>query len=194
MIYFSYNDFMDCTENGEIYKITKVEEKIAKYEIKNGSKVQREKNQIIENLKEKTQLIYFLREIFNYNELENLENIIYCNNIKSISDKEIKNNITCKIKNKEIYIFIKVIEEIDNNIAYKMFENSLNIIKKWDNEEKVEKKRYPIVIPIAIYVGKETWNNKNMENNKIKYITYEDNRINFSYNIINIYKQRKRGR
>lgn len=187
MLYFSYNDFMDCTENGEIYKITKVEEKIAKYEIRNVNKVQKNKNHIIEILKEKTQLRNFLREIFNFNELGDIENIIYCNNIKPISDQEIDNNITCKVKDKEIYIFIKVIEKIDNNISYKMFENSLNIIKKWNNEEKAENKRYPIVVPIVIYIGKEIWkNNNNRKNNKINYITYEDNRINFSYNMINI--------
>lgn len=187
MIYFSYNDFMDCTENGEIYKITKVEEKIAKYEVRNGNKVQKNKNHIIEILKEKKQLRIFLREIFNCNELGGIENIIYCNNIKAISDKEIYNNITCKIKDKEIYIFIKVIENVDNNISFKMFENSLNIIKKWNSEEKIENKRHPIVVPIVIYIGKEKWkNNNNRKNNKIKYITYEDNRINFSYNMINI--------
>lgn len=187
MIYFSYNDFMDCTESGEIYKLTKVEEKIAKYEIRNGKQVQKNKNHIIETLKEKTQLKNFLKEIFNFNQLGDIENIIYCNNIKSISDKEIENNITCKVKNKEIYIFIKVIENTDNNISYKMFENSLNIIKKWNSEEKAENKRYPIVVPIVIYRGKEKWkNNNNRKNNKINYITYEDNRINFSYNMINI--------
>lgn len=187
MIYFSYNDFMDCAENGEIYKITKVEEKIAKYEIRNGTKVQKNKNRIIENLKEKKQLRIFLREIINFNELGDIEKIIYCNNIKSISDKEIYNNITCKIKDKEIYIFIKVIENVDNNISFKMLENSLNIIKKWNSEEKAENKRHPIVVPIVIYMGKEKWkNNNNRKNNKIHYITYENNRINFSYNMINI--------
>ena len=187
MLYFSYNDFIDCTENGEIDKIIKVEEKIAKYEIRNGPKVQKNKNRIIEILKEKEQLRNFLKEIFNFNELGDIGNIIYCNNIKSVSDKEINNNITCKVKDKGIYIFIKVIENVDNNISYKMFENSLNIIKKWNDEEKAENKRYPIVVPIVIYTGKEMWKNKDYrKKNKINYITCEDNRINFSYNMINI--------
>lgn len=189
MIYFSYNDFIDCTENGEIDKIIKVEEKVAKYEIKKGKRIVQNnyKNQIVKILREKTQLRIFLDEFFNISKLCDSENIVYCNNIKSISDKFNKDNIICKIKDKEIFIFIKVIENIDVNISYKMFENSLNIIKRWNEEEKRENKRYPIVIPIVIYTGKKIWKNSTCKTyNNIKYIKFEDNKINFSYNMINI--------
>lgn len=191
MIYFSYNDFVDCTENGDINEIKKVEENIVKYEIRNGINIKNrstKQNQIIEILKQKTELKKFLNEFFNIYEIESIQNINYYNNIKSISDKEKNNNIICKVKDKEIFIFIKVIDSIDNNIPYKMFENSLNIIKKWNIEEKMQYKRYPIVIPIVIYIGEEKWNNSiiSKANNKINYITYKDNKINFSYNFINI--------
>ena len=36
MNYFSYNDYADCIENRKFYRITKVEEKIERYEPKNG--------------------------------------------------------------------------------------------------------------------------------------------------------------
>lgn len=191
MIYFSYNDFVDCTENGDINEIKKVEENIAKYEIKNEINIENrstKQNQIIEILKQKTELKKFLKEFFTIYEIDSIRNINYYNNIKSISDKEKNNNIICKVKEKEIFILIKVIDSIDNNISYKMFENSLNIIKKWNKEEKIQYKRYPIVIPIVIYIGKEKWNNSisSKANNKINYITYKNNRINFSYNFINI--------
>lgn len=184
MIYFSYNDFMDCTENGEIDKIIKVEERIARYEIKNGKNVHKKENEIIEILRNKKQLKLFLDEFLNFCQVEN---IIYCDNIRSKSDKESINNIICKVKEKEIFIFLKVIQDIDNNISYKMFEHSLNIIKKWNIEEKSENKRHPIVIPIVIYTGKKEWkNNSSKTNNKINYISYEHNKINFSYNVVNI--------
>ena len=35
MLYFSYNDFMDCTENGEIDKVKKVEENVESYDVRN---------------------------------------------------------------------------------------------------------------------------------------------------------------
>ena len=185
MLYFSYNDFADCTDNGKIDRVNKVEEKIAKYETKNGIKNQKNRNQIIEILRDKMELKIFLNEFFNLYEIEDTQNISYCNNLKCILDKEINNNIICKLKDKEIFIFIKIIENIDHNISYKMFEHSLNIIKKWNAEEKEENKRYPIVIPIVIYTGKNKWNNKNT-NNKLNYIIFKDNEINFSYNMLNI--------
>lgn len=188
MRYFSYNDFVDCTENGEIEKITKVNEKIAKYELKNIEKKQvNNTKKILEILKEKIELKKFIEEFFELSEIGNIGNITYENNVHSITDKEIRNNVICKIQNKQIFIFIKVIENIDNNISYKMFEHSLNIIKKWNLEDKMANKRYPIVIPIVIYVGKDTWKiNKRNTYKKINYTTCKDNCINFSYNIINI--------
>ena len=93
MIYFSYNDFMDCTENGEIDKIAKVEEKIVKYEIRNRKKVQKQENQIIKILSEKIQLKKFLKEFLYLREIEDID---YWNNIKYIVDKETHNNIICK--------------------------------------------------------------------------------------------------
>lgn len=182
MLYFSYNDFADCTGNGKIDKVRKLEENIVKYEIRNKTKIEKSNNKIADILREKVQLKLFLNEFFN---LYEIENISYCNNIKSILDQEIQNNIICKVKDKEIFIFIKIIENIDYNISYKMFEHSLNIIKKWNTEEKEKNKRYPIVIPIVIYTGKKEWNN-NQVNNNLKYIIIKNNEINFSYNILNI--------
>lgn len=188
MIYFSYNDFIDCIENGEVDKIIKVEEKIGKYEIKNGKRQDNiNKNEIIEILSKKSELKIFLKEFLNFYESKDMNNINYCNNIKSTTDKSNNNNLIMKIEDKEIFIFIKVIENIDINISYKILENSLNIIRKWDMKEKAKNKRYPIVIPIVIYTGKEIWKiNNNKMYNKINYVKFENNKINFSYNLINI--------
>lgn len=190
MTYFSYNDFVDCTENGEMYEIKKVEENIARYEIKNGTNVENtSESHIINILKEKSKLKSFLKDFSDLYGIKSIESISYYNNIKSISDREKNNKIICKVKEKEIFILIKVIESIDTNIAYKMFEHSLNIINNWKENENVQNKRYPIVIPIVIYIGKQEWQNKNSKMyKKINYITYEDYRTNFSYNIIDINK------
>ena len=187
MIYFSYNDYMDYTENGEINEVIRVEENIAKYEAKNGAKTKyNTKNEIIKMLKNKFYLKKFMKEFFNLSEIGDIENISYYNDVKTISDKQ-NNNIICKIEDKEIFILIKVIDNIDPNITYKMFENSINIIKRWNEEEKMENKRYPIVIPIVIYLGKQKWNIDCCDiQSQINYTQCERNRINFSYNIIDI--------
>lgn len=189
MIYFSYNDYMDYTENGEINEVKRVEENIAKYEPKNGVKTTyNSKNEIIKMLKNKFYLKKFMKEFFNLSEIGDIENLSYYNDVKTISDKQ-NNNIICKIEDKEIFILIKVIDNIDPNITYKMFENSVNIIKRWNEEEKMENKRYPIVIPVVIYLGKQKWNIDCCDiYSKINYTQCERNRINFSYNIIDINK------
>ena len=189
MKYFSYNDYMDYTENGEINEVKRVEEDIAKYEPKNGAKTTyNSRNKIIEMLKNKFYLKKFMKEFFNLSEIGDIENISYCNEIKTITDKQ-NNNVICKIEDKEIFILIKVIDNIETNITYKMFENSINIIKRWNEEEKMENKRYPIVIPIVIYLGKQKWNIDCCDiYSQINYTQCERNRINFSYNIIDINK------
>lgn len=186
MKYFSYNDYMDCTQNGEIDKIVNVEEKIEKYELKNADEtIYNIKNKLIEILKNKYDFKKFLKEFFNFLEIGDIDNLVYYDNGQIILDNE-KNNVIYKIKDKEIFIFIKVIDKIDTNISYKMFEDSLNIIKRWNKEEKMENKRYPIVVPIVIYVGKEKWKSNSNAYDKINYIKREGNRIKFSYNMINV--------
>lgn len=183
MLYFSYNDFIDCTEKGEINEKTKLEENVEKYELKDSKQeVHQPKNQIVEVLKDKIQMKKFLKEFLNLQTIGDAENLTYYNNIDGIT--EINEKVIYKIENKEIFIFIKIIDELDYNISYKMFEDSLKIIQEWNLKEKDKNKRNTIVIPIVIYMGKETWKNKKI-NNILNYVTIEKNRINFSYNIVN---------
>ena len=187
MRYFSYNDYMDYTENKEINEIKNVEEKIVKYEQKNGeTEIYNARNKIIKMLKDKNHFKKFMKEFFNLSEICDIEKIVYYNQEKTITDKQ-NNSVICKIVDKEIFILIKVIDRIDNNITYKMFENSINIIKRWDKEEKKINKRYPIVIPIVIYTGKQEWNTNYYKiNSKVNYIKCSKNSINFSYNTISV--------
>ena len=68
-----------------------------------------------------------------------------------------------------------------------MFEYSYNLIQNWYSKEKIVNKRYPIVIPVVIYIGKVDWKNLKKETNgKLNYTTFEKNKIIFSYNIIDI--------
>lgn len=183
MRYFSYNDYMDCTKNGEIEEIKKVEEETAKYEVISGEEQSYStKNKIIQMLKDKTNFKMFIQDFFNLSEMLETEKIIYCKEPENRT-----NNIIYKIEQKEIYILIKVIDKIDNNITYKIFEDSLNTMKK-TNEEQTKNKRHPIIIPIVIYVGKEKWNIDSYNiSNEVNYTEFEKNRINFSYNFINIH-------
>lgn len=185
MVYFSFNDFVDCEQSGEIYKVRKVGENVVKYE--QISKTGKNENSIIEIIKNKNELKKFLKDFFEIDEEIGLNDIVYCNKIKSKIDKINENIVICKIKNKEIFIIVKEISEIDTNIAYKMFEHSTNIIERWNREKENQNTRNPIVIPIVIYTGEKIWKYSNSQlRGKIKYVRFKSNRINFSYNVLNI--------
>ena len=62
MRYFSYNDFIDCTENGEIDKVLKVEEKIARYEAKN----KKTQDRIDRNIEKKITIKTFSKRIYRF--------------------------------------------------------------------------------------------------------------------------------
>ena len=188
MVYFSFNDFVDCEQSGEIYKVKKIGEEIVKYEQVNG-KIKKEsiETSIIDIIKNKTELKKFLNDFFEMEQVMGLNDIVYCNKIKTKIDISNENIVICKIKNKEIFIIIKEISEIDTNIAYKMFEHSINIIDRWNKEKETQNIRNPIVIPIVIYTGKKVWKNFNSQiKGKIKYVRFKNNRINFSYNVLNV--------
>lgn len=185
MVYFSFNDFVDCEQSGEIYKVRKLGENVVKYE--QISKTGKNENSIIEIIKNKNELKKFLKDFFEIDEAIGLNDIVYCNKIKSKIDRINENIVICKIKNKEIFIIIKEISEIDTNITYKMFEHSTNIISRWNKEKENQNTRNPIVIPIVIYTGEKIWKNSNSQvRGKIKYVKFKNNRINFSYNVLNI--------
>ena len=188
MVYFSFNDFVDCEQSGEIYKVKKIGEEIVKYEQVNG-KIKKEsiETSIIDIIKNKTELKKFLIDFFEMEQVMGLNYIVYCNKIKTKIDISNENIVICKIKNKEIFIIIKEISEIDTNIAYKMFEHSINIIDRWNKEKETQNTRNPIVIPIVIYTGKKVLKNFNSQiKGKIKYVRFKNNRINFSYNVLNV--------
>ena len=167
MVYFSYNDFMDYMGeyDANILKETEV--------IYNKGEDQ---NYIRDILKNDEEMQIFLKNFLNF---KCESKIVYQNNFY------IENSVVCKIKDTNIFIFIKVLKNIDNNISYKMFENLINIMEKVRNSNSI--KKYPIIVPIVIYVGNEKWSiGEEKENNKIKYVTFKENRIDFSYTIIKI--------
>lgn len=180
MRYFTYNDYMDCQENQKIRKLDRLEEECFEY-IRGNCKDER-KFKIIEILKNKTELQEFLNDfIWTEKKIENDDITYYNENIT-----EDKNIITCKIKRKEIFVIIKEIHKVDINITYKMLEHSIKIINRWKKDENINV-RNPIVIPVVIYTGKHKWNTNNYQiNNKINYIEFKSNSINFAYNLIKI--------
>lgn len=198
MRYFSYNDYMDYKGNIDMNNYGRVEEEKAEYILEDGEI--NSQFEIIEILKNIEYLQDFLNEFvwadepikqndvtyYNANQTTQEKQIMYYDENENFEKSNYENMITCKIKSKEIFVIIKELHEIDLNIIYKMLEYSLKIIKGCE-QNMLQNVRNPIVIPIVIYTGNKKWNTNNYQlKQKINYIEFKSNSINFAYNLIKI--------
>ena len=198
MRYFSYNDYMDYNGNIDMNNYGRVEEEKAEYILEDGEI--NSQFEIIEILKNIEDLQDFLNEFvwadepikqndvtyYNANQTTQEKQIMYYDENENFEKSNYENMITCKIKSKEIFVIIKELHEIDLNIIYKMLEYSLKIIKGCE-QNMLQNVRNPIVIPIVIYTGNKKWNTNNYQlKQKINYIEFKSNSINFAYNLIKI--------
>lgn len=198
MRYFSYNDYMDYKGNIDMNNYGRVEEEKAEYILEDGEI--NSQFEIIEILKNIEDLQDFLNEFvwadepikqndityYNANQTTQGNQIMYYDENENFEKSNYENMITCKIKSKEIFVIIKELHEIDLNIIYKMLEYSLKIIKECE-QNMLQNVRNPIVIPIVIYTGNKKWNTNNYQlKQKINYIEFKSNSINFAYNLIKI--------
>ena len=198
MRYFSYKDYMDYKGNIDMNNYGRVEEEKAEYILEDGEI--NSQFEIIEILKNIEDLQDFLNEFvwadepikqndityYNANQTTQENQIMYYDENENFEKSNYENMITCKIKSKEIFVIIKELHEIDLNIIYKMLEYSLKIIKGCE-QNMLQNVRNPIVIPIVIYTGNKKWNTNNYQlKQKINYIEFKSNSINFAYNLIKI--------
>lgn len=198
MRYFSYNDYMDYKGNIDMNNYVRVEEEKAEYILEDGEI--NSQFEIIEILKNIEDLQDFLNEFvwadeqikqndityYNANQTTQENQIMYYDENENFEKSNYENMITCKIKSKEIFVIIKELHEIDLNIIYKMLEYSLKIIKGCE-QNMLQNVRNPIVIPIVIYTGNKKWNTNNYQlKQRINYIEFKSNSINFAYNLIKI--------
>lgn len=179
MYYFSYNNYMDYTNNKKLENIKKInylEEEKENY-IRTDEILEKEQIKIKESLKNKSKILKFLNSYLKLSDPIEKNNLEDCSNI---IQKE-KESFLYKINGKEIYIFIKISNTKDNNLIYKIFNLAMKIINYWNNNMMKKSLRYPIVIPIVVYTGKEDWK----ENYDFsRYINYENNGIYLHYNLI----------
>ena len=194
MVIFTYNDYLDCIANQKIKKAMHIEgkkilmEKTTKEKQKNKENIniQDEKiDEIIENLiEQKGEIVDFINDFFKIQAWTvTKKNIEKHQNLHSIQSQ------IYKLKEKEIYFFIKLQKEPNYHMPYIILTECMNFIQNWKKENQ-HSKQPPIIVPIVIYIGKQNWNIKPNSSN-IRYTSFEENRINLAYNLIDLnrYKQ-----
>ena len=176
MKYISFNDYMDYSQNVVKNEIINVEEEIEEYVVTNSYS---KKNELLEMINDKRKIHKFLNVY-----LKSEEKILLKNIEKVNIPKDRTKFVLYKIHEKNIYILIKVIDRKDINLSYKIFNQSIKIIKEWKDKEFRENERYPIVIPIVIDLSIFGDYQKKQVQAEYRYIEYRKNRIDFSYNLL----------
>ena len=105
---------------------------------------------------------------------------------KNFQNKEA--DIVYKVKGKEVYYLIEHQTKVEKAMAYRMTEYSLEIIRSRIGNKALASEKYPRVIPVVIYTGKEKWTSKLTlgEIQEEYYIESNKNQIQLGYNLIDI--------
>ena len=105
---------------------------------------------------------------------------------KNFQNKE--TDIVYKVKAKEIYYLIEHQTKVEKNMAYRMAEYSLEIMRSRILTNNVQVGNYPKIIPIVIYTGKPKWTAKlTLEEIQEEYsLQNYKNQLQLGYNLIDI--------
>lgn len=189
MVIFTYNDYLDCIASQKIQKAMHIEGRRIQMENTTKEKqkskqtinIQDEKiDEIIENLiEQKGEIVDFINDFFKIQAWEvTKKNLEHYKNLHTIESK------IYKLKEKEIYFFIKLQKEPNYHMPYIILTECMNFIQTWKQENQ-NSKQPPIIVPIVIYIGKQNWNCKPNSSN-MRYTSFEENRINLAYNLIDL--------
>ncbi len=184
MYYFNYNDYIKTIHTINLKNISLLSEEKTNYAINKREEIYR--NFIKQILNNKL----IISKIINIFLSENRK--ILSNNLKLYSKSNSKaysyNSTIFYLKqNPNIFFLIIYQNKIDTNLQYKTLIECTNIIKKWRKTNNSEPNKFPIVIPIIIYIGKGKWNIQK-EIKEFKTTTFGKNNMNFNYNFIDINK------
>ena len=102
-------------------------------------------------------------------------------------------DIVYKLKGKEIYYLIEHQSKVEKDMAYRMLEYSLEIMRSRVIINSVKIGKYPKVIPIVIYTGRPKWTAKLILEELQEEYELEGNKIKnrFGYNLIDIRNQKE---
>ena len=182
MYYFNYNDYIKTIHTINLNNISLLSEEKTKYAITQGEEIYRK---FIEQILHNKLIISKIINIF----LSEKRKIL-SNNLKLYSKINLKayryNSTIFYLKtNPSIFFLIIYQNKIDTNLQYKTLIECTNIIKKWRKTNNSKTNKFPIVIPIIIYIGKRKWNIQK-EIKDFKITTFGKNNMNFNYNFIDI--------
>lgn len=149
-------------------------------------------DELIKNiLQDKKEVTGFINQFIEpREEIKEEELIRYPNHFitKKYKSKEI--DLVYKLKTQDVFFLIEHQDIIDNSMPYRMLNYCLDIMQEWNRNKKTKNNiRYPIIVPIVIYTGKQKWKMpRNFREKQISNYIWERYNINLEYNCIDINK------
>lgn len=188
---FTYFDYIKCIHKLRLNAVLQLCEPKVEYNLKteeeNKKQTTEEKKEIIEILKDKTEMAKFINGFLNPKKEIKEENlIIHKEKVKSKMIKKKTPDIIYYLENQQVYFIVEEQNKIDDTIRYKMLNYCIELLQNCRREKKLEEEiQYPIVIPIVIYTGKEEWQiEKNTDSKEIYNVIFKNNEINFEFNLV----------
>ncbi len=178
---FTYMDYIKAIHNLNLNSTLKFNEENTNYIINKDNKVK--KDYIIEILKNKKEMAYFINKFLKFKEKILAEELIQVKN-NAIQNNNNLNTIIYKQKGKEIFFLVAHTKEIKKETSYIMLNNSIEILQQWTKNKKNNGKK-PIVIPIVLYTGKKKVKNvEPLKYNSIGGYEFENFEMTFEFNLI----------
>lgn len=200
---FTYRDYLKSIHTIRLNAVLEVAESGEKYRVfneninskrlnKTQSKIQNTHDKLVKNiLKDRKEMANFINQFLNPKEKVNSDELVkYTNSYINKKYKLKEADIVYKLKNKDIFFLVEHQSTVDYNMSYRILNYCVEIMQDWIRGKSVRKvTRYPIVVPIVIYTGKEKWNvERNFQDKQMQETTYGEHRINLKYNIVDINK------
>ena len=185
---FSYNNYIRCIHHLRLNAVMQFAEETSQYgETKNTHD---KLAKII--LKDTNEVIQFINNFVKPNEkLKEGEIIKYTNSFINKKYRYKEADLVYKIRSKNIFFLIEHQSKVDKNMPSRLINYCIDIIYEWSRTgtNLKGKIKYPIVVPIVIYTGKEKWNipqnfNKAQEDDE----NYNNYKIGMKYNLVEINK------
>ena len=103
--------------------------------------------------------------------------------------KERESDIVYKVKDKNIFFLIEHQSTIDYSMPYRMMQYTIEIMRILVNEKENKRKnyKYPLIIPIIIYTGENTWDAKLSMKEMIEKVEWYEEKEEISLVDINEY-------
>lgn len=183
---FTYNDYIKSIHQLRLNAALQFAEEGATY----GENKRKNIKTLCKILEEKDEFSQFINDFLYPKQKIESEQFLNCSNKNYFKRYKFKNpDLVYKIKNKDIFFIVEQVQFIEKSFPIRLVNYCIDIIYEWSKKvDKLETKtKYPLIVPIVIYIGKEKWSLPlNYEIKGSNENTYNNYKTIIKYNLIDI--------